>query len=183
VICGNKWWWQEPFRGACARATTTSPTASASTSKGFLFYGEDMTEYCKLSARTTGLVWDKTGGKCWYCGTKTQPFDRERFMDPSIEGRRGGRVVIPPNTFVVDHIIPLSMGGESSLENLAPCCWLCNGSKKSKSLEEFRFLRSRQLAGMPRFNDDQISYLCAHGINLPAIEPYVFYYEKIGARP
>ena len=159
------------------------PQAQAQLKEVDFYYGENMTDYCKLPARMAGLAWSKTGGSCWYCGTEMQPFDREKFTVAPIEGHYRGRVTIPPNTFVVDHIIPLSMGGEGDLENLAPCCWSCNGAKKSKSLEEFRFLRSRQLAGMPRFNDDQISYLCAHGINLPTIEPYVFYYEKAGLIP
>lgn len=37
----------------------------------------------------------------------------------------------------VDHIIPLSRGGDNTLANVAPACSSCNSSKGNKSLDEF----------------------------------------------
>lgn len=130
-----------------------------------------------ISSSKRMAVWNKTGGKCWYCGIDIQPFDIVKF---SVQDKYSNfHIKIPPNTFVVDHIIPLSFGGKSDIDNLAPACSTCNGSKKNKSLEEFRFLRERQLAGMPRFNEEQLDYLYTHGITLPKIKKYIFYFEEI----
>lgn len=40
--------------------------------------------------------------------------------------------------FQLDHITPLSKGGEHVLENLALCCAQCNRAKWNLTLEEFR---------------------------------------------
>lgn len=52
-------------------------------------------------------VWDKTGGLCYYCETRLNPF----------------------RDFSVDHVIPASRGGGSGLENLVPACESCNREK------------------------------------------------------
>jgi 5-methylcytosine-specific restriction endonuclease McrA len=36
----------------------------------------------------------------------------------------------------IDHIVPLSKGGNHSIGNLAPCCVSCNSKKHSKFLAE-----------------------------------------------
>jgi 5-methylcytosine-specific restriction endonuclease McrA len=38
----------------------------------------------------------------------------------------------------VDHVVPLSKGGQDTLENLRPTHWICNIQKSDKSLEEYR---------------------------------------------
>lgn len=37
----------------------------------------------------------------------------------------------------IDHIVPLSRGGEHTIENLTTACWTCNCSKGAKLLEEW----------------------------------------------
>src|SRR4051812_3122701 len=44
-------------------------------------------------------VWDKTGGRCWYCGLLTNPW----------------------RTFCIDHVIARARGGSDDLTNLVPC--------------------------------------------------------------
>jgi hypothetical protein len=43
----------------------------------------------------------------------------------------------------VDHVIPISKGGEESLENMACCCKKCNQTKGDKSLDEFMKIKNR----------------------------------------
>jgi len=43
-----------------------------------------------------------------------------------------------PNTITLEHILPLSRGGTSTKENVAPACFLCNCAKRNMSIEEFR---------------------------------------------
>ncbi len=50
----------------------------------------------------------KSSGICYYCKRKFKP-----------------------NELTMDHIIPISRGGESIKENIVPCCKECNSKKKS----------------------------------------------------
>ena len=60
-----------------------------------------------FDAKTKALVWDKTGGRCHYCGNALNPF----------------------SDFTIDHIIPVARDGSDELENLIPACRLCNCRK------------------------------------------------------
>lgn len=42
-----------------------------------------------------------------------------------------------PDELVIDHIVPVAMGGDSQDRNLAPACRDCNLSKRAKSLAEW----------------------------------------------
>lgn len=102
-------------------------------------------------------VWDKTGGKCWYCGIQMNPW----------------------RDFCVDHFLARAAGGSDEIENLVPACRSCNMRKGSRSLESLR----RRLAGevIPTFTAAQLEYLHQQGITItpPAVE-YTFYFERIG---
>lgn len=37
----------------------------------------------------------------------------------------------------LDHVVPLSAGGERGLRNIVPACRRCNGTKGNKSYSEF----------------------------------------------
>ena len=39
----------------------------------------------------------------------------------------------------IDHIVPLSKGGNHSIGNLAPCCINCNSKKHKKFLVQLRY--------------------------------------------
>ena len=39
----------------------------------------------------------------------------------------------------IDHVIPLSRGGNHSIGNLVACCLSCNSSKKDKTITEWRY--------------------------------------------
>ena len=47
-------------------------------------------------------------GKCYFCGKKV------KFKE-----------------LTMDHLLPLSLGGRSTKENIVPCCKSCNTKKKS----------------------------------------------------
>lgn len=60
-------------------------------------------------------IWDKSGGRCWYCGAQQV---------------RGG--------FHRDHVIPSSRGGSGRRDNLVVSCRECNSRKGALSIDEFR---------------------------------------------
>ena len=65
-----------------------------------------------ISVKTRRLVVERARGLCEYCRTP------ERYSTVS---------------FAVEHIVPQSNGGESSLENLALSCQECNNHKYTKT--------------------------------------------------
>jgi hypothetical protein len=97
-------------------------------------------------------VWDKTGGKCWYCGRQTNPW----------------------RDFSIDHFLPSCNGGSDDLTNLVPCCRSCNNRKQGRPAQRLRELLADD-AG-PGFNAEQLAYLRAQGVTLPT---YQFYYERL----
>lgn len=118
-------------------------------------------------------VWSKTNGCCWYCGitlVRARPVDDDN------------RDVIH-RWFVADHIVPQSQGGTDDIDNLLPACWICNSSKGTRSLEEYRLYVSMQAAGVPFFKQDQIDWLRSQGFELPVIHSYRFWGERPYAPP
>src|SRR5690606_16303353 len=92
----------------------------------------------KILNKKRQRIWDKSGGKCWYCG-----FD------------------LPERGWHADHFEPIRRdykyvrgkgfraNGESqhperdTEDNKVPCCASCNILKRSNDLEEFRRLISQ----------------------------------------
>lgn len=58
-------------------------------------------------------VFDRDGGVCVYCGRRT-------------------------GIMTCDHVLPVSRGGSSTLDNLVTACLACNTSKSTKTPEEWR---------------------------------------------
>jgi CRISPR/Cas system Type II protein with McrA/HNH and RuvC-like nuclease domain len=107
-------------------------------------------------------IWLKTNGKCFYCGVDTV------------------LVMYGKNAYRTDHLIPLVRGGENTIENLVPCCNYCNGSKGSKTLEEFRFYKwQKQIEEKygARFTKKQEQTLKKMGFEFP-MPPYTFWFEE-----
>lgn len=119
------------------------------------------------SAKTT-TIWNKTHGKCGYCGIKL---------------RENGPNKEDPDIFTLDHIIPLSKGGTKDIKNLLGACKKCNNLKGGS--DNLDFLRMRILISqdkMPKFNEKQFNYLYNKGINLGRLIKYEFYFEKLGIK-
>ena len=73
-------------------------------------------------------VYSKTGGKCFYCDEK---LINEDMLD------WGGKVVSTVRRWHVDHSLPLSRGGDNSIDNLLPACISCNSIKRARTADEF----------------------------------------------
>ena len=55
-------------------------------------------------------VWDRSDGRCHYCGKLPHPI----------------------RDFTVDHVVPISRGGNNDPRNLVACCVRCNSSKGAR---------------------------------------------------
>ena len=83
--------------------------------------------------RAAVLIRDKY--RCAYCGTQS-----------SDEKEQSKKALLS-----VDHVIPASRGGRSSLCNLLTCCKLCNNEKNDRTPEEWGIL--------PTFLSNDVAYL------------------------
>ena len=114
----------------------------------------------EYSKRRLELVFNKTGGRCAYCGK------------------------VLSDDATIDHIIPRSKGGGNNLDNLLPSCRSCNTSKGVKSLEEFRFWRTFKVNNTPTFTTEQLLYLSTKVELSKLFPPLVkFYFETMNILP
>jgi DNA-directed RNA polymerase subunit RPC12/RpoP len=82
----------------------------------------------------------------------------------------------------VDHIVPISLDGHHSADNLRTACRPCNSRRGQKSIEEFRFLLTLAATGLHGIiSTTQAAALQAHGIELFLPAPFIFYFERAAA--
>ena len=79
--------------------------------------------------RKVRRIFKKTDGRCFYCGIELPP-DTDNKDDL-------GLVVSSIRNWHIDHVIPISRGGDNNDDNLVPACRKCNGDKSNKTADEF----------------------------------------------
>ncbi len=122
----------------------------------------------EISKSTKIKVWNKTGGRCWYCGCRLKPW--------SDVNNTVGEIFT--DVFCIDHATPKHKGGNGRIENLLPSCWLCNsGKKKGKTVEEYRQYLGYKSIGAPMFSQEQIAWLSDNGISIPK-PPAIFFWGE-----
>ena len=93
-----------------------------------------------ISPKKVIAVYNKTGGRCWYCGKELD------------------------DDFQIDHANPINKGGSDDISNLLPSCNVCNRRKSDKTVEEYReYLYWK--SGM-RFTPEQEAFLMENGIKV-----------------
>lgn len=65
-------------------------------------------------------VWEKSDKKCFYCR-----------VEMVFKGRRNGKFM------TMDHLIPKSLGGKLTEDNIVAACLACNKARGNKSVYEF----------------------------------------------
>lgn len=93
-------------------------------------------------------IFNKLDGHCAYCGKN-----------------------ISLKKVTMDHVIPKSLGGSNTIDNLLPACKVCNSKKGSSSLEAFRvdFFKD-SLTAQERSSQERM---------LNAVSKKKFYFEKL----
>lgn len=82
------------------------------------------------------------------------------------------------NSWQIDHIIPISRGGNHSIENLKLACRSCNASKKNRNLERFRAIKAlKETPYGEVISVDQLEKLISLGVEIH-IPAYVFHFER-----
>jgi len=90
-------------------------------------------------------VIEKCGTKCFYCG-KEGFIDKSRPGFPNILEKKtykywltcaDNAYILKHKTMHIDHIIPISRGGKTELNNLVVACGSCNENKRAKTPKEW----------------------------------------------
>lgn len=76
-----------------------------------------------VSDRDWRRLCQRHGGRCYYCGS------------------------VKPLT--MDHVVPVSRGGQHSIGNLLPACGPCNATKHHRTIMEWRLGRRVSMGGEP----------------------------------
>jgi 5-methylcytosine-specific restriction endonuclease McrA len=100
-------------------------------------------------------VYDKTGGRCAYCGC---PIDFDEMQ--------------------IDHVNPLSLGGADDVSNMLPACRSCNHFKGGMTLEKFRKAIERWPDALMR---DSVTYRNAvrFGLAIPNPHKVKFFFGRL----
>ena len=85
-----------------------------------------------FSWRILEQVFNKTNGACYYCGTIFPP---DVVVYLNIDGEENFHGY--KRQWDVDHMLPISRGGNHKIENLVPACKSCNNKKSSMTVQEF----------------------------------------------
>ena len=110
-------------------------------------------------------IFNKSGGKCWYCGDdlSLKRWHEDHF-EPIYRGHKVDRASNPEY-------------GEDVESNKVPCCAPCNLFKSVYSVEEFREQISLQVE---RARKGSVNFRTAErfGLIKPVIKPVVFWFEE-----
>lgn len=122
-------------------------------------------------------IWDKSGGKCWYCGCELgeKGWHADHFH-PIIRDLKivtnGNRVTMTTDKTCAKPMFDVP-------ENLVPSCAPCNNFKHSFSLEGYRSLIRDQFENTLK-NSTGLRQLNRLGLVDMTEKPVVFWFEKQG---
>lgn len=125
-----------------------------------------------MKTATRQFIWDKTDGRCFYCGHPLCS-DEVEFIVRAGPGSY-------QSWMEIDHLHPRSKGGLDAVDNMIPSCQACNCSKSNKTLEEYRHAIALRRAGWPKLSNEIVEWLTTHKFDFPALPSHKFWFEENG---
>jgi CRISPR/Cas system Type II protein with McrA/HNH and RuvC-like nuclease domain len=116
----------------------------------------------KFTINQAAEIWNKTKGKCFYCGKDLQD----------------------SNTHI-DHFYPKAHGGRDIVENYVPSCRSCNLSKRDLDVLSFKEKYIYKTLSVRPFTSKQRMFLYnTFDVDIAdfidnKVQKYIFYYEKM----
>ncbi|MFA5375825.1 MAG: HNH endonuclease signature motif containing protein [Dehalococcoidia bacterium] len=128
----------------------------------------------KLSKAQRLQVWNKSGGKCWYCGCDLPAtgWHADHFLpvERKLKSER-------KNGY--DRLVPtgeVNYPERENIDNLVPSCSACNILKGGNTAEDFRYLLERIKTSI--FHHSIARAAKRFGFLEIKEQPIVFWYEK-----
>lgn len=110
------------------------------------------------------MIWEKSKGKCWYCGCDLKDrWDADHFH-PVIRHPETKKMLCPEFDVI---------------ENLVPSCKPCNNFKHSNTIDGFKFIINEQFDNVPK-NSTGMRQLMRLGLVDIDRKPIEFWYERQG---
>lgn len=117
-------------------------------------------------------IWEKSGGRCWYCGCllpeKGWHADHVEPIERKVQHQFG------KGLFTTDECRRPDLDHE---DNLVPSCASCNINKHAMSVEAFRYTIQHYLVSL---NRDSTQYVVAkrYGLIMEMDHPVTFWFER-----
>lgn len=127
-----------------------------------------------ISKQLRQKVYDKTGGKCAYCGCDL----RGKFQVDHIIPRRNFEWHIRNKFRVPDFLSHLTLLDVNHIDNLVPACCSCNNYKRANDLELFRKEIQRQ-PDILRRSKPTVRLAERFGLITMEEKPVIFYFETL----
>lgn len=123
----------------------------------------------EFGVEKTKAIWNASRGRCSYCG--------KNLVKPDPAKEKDNEYL--KSLFTVDHITPISKGGDNSLANMISSCRECNNARGNVDVNFLKFwLYRKKNPTLPKFNHQQYEWLTEHGIDIGKIVRYKFFFEK-----
>lgn len=120
-------------------------------------------------------IWDKSGGRCWYCGTQLQEKGwHEDHFEPVLRMSMyaGNGKFIPTGE--------MQKPNNENEDNKVPACAPCNLFKATMGIEEFRAEIEKQADRARKYS---VNFRTAERFGIVSVEsaPVVFWFETMAA--
>jgi len=132
-----------------------------------------------LTKKQRQIVWEKSNGKCWYCGCDLP--EKGWHADHVEAVIRGSKVVEnKPGSMYTHRIVSTNEKGRPqnhTIENMVPACAPCNLFKSTFSIE---FFRKEIAAQVERARRSSVNFRTAERFGLIETKelPIVFWFER-----
>ena len=134
-----------------------------------------------LTKKQRQIVWNKSGGYCWYCGNQLpeRGWHADHF-EPVI--RELTRVKNPAGSMYSHRTVcsgAMHKAANDTIENMVPSCAPCNNFKFTFPVEDFRQELEAQI---DRARRSSVNFRNAERFGLIEIKPakVIFWFEKMG---
>lgn len=129
-------------------------------------------------------IWDKSGGKCWYCGYDLpekgwhadhfEPLGRQPdLIKHELQMDSEGW----PTTIIHKERRPASHPERDNIDNLVPACQSCNTIKGMSSIEGFRDVIKKFIDSLNNYSN-QYKFVKRYGLVKETPQSVIFWFER-----
>lgn len=119
-------------------------------------------------------IFDKSGGKCWYCGCELQ---KGWHADHFYPIRRNDVSWMSDEAKAALNVNPCEHPEHDTEENKVPACASCNMMKSSMGIEDFRQVVSGFINSLNEYST-QYKFARRYGLVVEVVKPVVFWFES-----